>query len=111
MTYITAYYSWETYALPVTNDKRLVFSKKELYFYSFLDINECMEGENNCTGTCVNAYGSYTCLCNDKGFVTSEDGTTCEGIFVIFQVFFLHSLKLVPISNICHPYDLNGRSD
>ena len=49
------------------------------FFCTFLDIDECVTGENNCHAdyaTCTNTGGNFTCSCN-SGY--SGDGVTCEG--------------------------------
>ena len=43
------------------------------------DINECMEGENECEDHCINVHGSYRCECSKQGYTVSSDGHTCEG--------------------------------
>lgn len=35
---------------------------------SNLDVDECAEGTHNCTGTCVNAVGTFRCV--DRDFVS-----------------------------------------
>ena len=46
------------------------------------DINECMEGRDNCdvNAVCSDSVGSLTCDCVD-GFI--GNGTTCTGMYVI----------------------------
>ena len=47
-------------------------------YLKFADINECIEGTDNCddNAACTNTEGSFTCLC-EPGF--SGDGAQCEG--------------------------------
>ena len=40
------------------------------------DINECLEGTDNCEHVCIDTEGSYTCSCN-TGFTLDSDGTSC----------------------------------
>ena len=46
----------------------------------FLDINECICGEN---AECVNTEGNYSCQC-DLGF--TGDGYNCTGLFHTFTI-------------------------
>ena len=44
-------------------------------------MNECISQElNNCTQTCINLYGNYTCACAQKGYSLHKDGVTCQGM-------------------------------
>ena len=43
------------------------------------DIDECINNTHNCTQTCTNTVGGFTCGCND-GYVLNVDGTTCDGM-------------------------------
>ena len=45
----------------------------------FSDIPECEKGLDNCSETCTNTIGSFTCGCHGKGYILAEDGTTCVG--------------------------------
>lgn len=47
--------------------------------YSSADINECLVKKGGCQDVCVNAVGSFRCLCTHVGQVLSEDGLTCKG--------------------------------
>lgn len=49
-----------------------------LFIQLNLDINECIDGSNDCHGNadCINTAGSYSCMCQ-VGF--SGNGTFCEG--------------------------------
>ena len=54
----------------------------ELSHYT-IDIDECSEGSSNCTvgSTCVNAQGSYYCVCLEGYFGDGrQDGDGCRGI-------------------------------
>jgi hypothetical protein len=41
------------------------------------DVNECLEGLDNCDQVCVNTRGSYTCSCNN-GFTLDANQRTCN---------------------------------
>ena len=49
----------------------------KVYFFYFLDVNECDIGIDSChmNATCINTVGSYDCKC-DRGF--SGDGFNCS---------------------------------
>uniref|UniRef100_S4RP11 EGF-like domain-containing protein n=1 Tax=Petromyzon marinus TaxID=7757 RepID=S4RP11_PETMA len=40
------------------------------------DVNECLPGNGNCSHTCVNTEGGWSCQC-PEGFVLNKDGLTC----------------------------------
>ena len=42
------------------------------------DIDECIDGTHNCSQTCTNTVGSFTCGCNG-GYLLDIDGFTCNG--------------------------------
>ena len=44
-----------------------------------LDIDECIENDNDCAQTCVNTRGSYLCSC-DPGYHLASDGHSCTDI-------------------------------
>ena len=46
------------------------------------DIDECSEGTDNCSQTCTNFEGNYTCGCND-GYDLDFDETTCNGMYLL----------------------------
>ena len=53
--------------------------KKPTLYSVFLDIDECVSGENNCHNdyaTCFNTIGNFTCSCN-SGY--RGDGVNCQG--------------------------------
>ena len=43
-----------------------------------LDIDECSDGTRDCSETCINTVGSFTCVCN-YGYVLDTGGFTCYG--------------------------------
>ena len=43
------------------------------------DIDECSDGTHNCSQTCTNTNGSFTCGCN-SGYLLDIDGATCNGM-------------------------------
>jgi len=57
-------------------------------------VNECLNGENDCStnALCENTQSSYTCTCND-GY--DGDGVTCTGTFSLFIYLFIGSLSIL----------------
>ena len=43
------------------------------------DLNECAEGLDDCSQTCTNTDGGFTCSCV-SGYQLLSDNKTCEGI-------------------------------
>ena len=54
--------------------------------FTFLDINECNEGNGGCEHTCINTIGNHYCTCN-TGYTLNKNGRTCTGI--IFSIIKL----------------------
>ena len=50
------------------------------------DIDECIDGTNNCTQTCTNTEGGFNCGCN-SGFVWDVDGVTCNGMYTDMSIY------------------------
>jgi len=55
--------------------------------FSFIDIDECNTGSNNCDkqvgrGTCNNTAGSYSCGCT-AGYSLASNGYTCNGMLTL----------------------------
>ena len=48
-------------------------------YFLYPDIDECRNGTHNCSQTCTNTIGSFTCGCNN-GFLLDTDRATCNGI-------------------------------
>ena len=52
--------------------------------YAFIvfhsDIDECSDGTHNCSQTCTNTNGSFTCGCNN-GYLLDVDEFTCNGMY------------------------------
>ena len=49
------------------------------------DIDECNEGTDNCSQTCTNAEGNFTCECDD-GYYLDIDETTCIGMYLEYII-------------------------
>ena len=45
------------------------------------DIDECIENIDNCSQTCTNTDGNFTCGCYN-GYLLDTDGTTCNGMYM-----------------------------
>ena len=45
-----------------------------------VDIDECTNNTDNCTQTCTNTVGGFTCGCNE-GYLLHDDGITCNGTY------------------------------
>ena len=50
--------------------------------FTFLDINECNQGNGGCEHTCTNTVGSYYCTCY-TGYTLNKNGRTCTGIILV----------------------------
>ena len=44
------------------------------------DIDECSKNTDNCSQTCTNTDGNFTCGCYN-GYLLDTDGTTCNGMY------------------------------
>ena len=55
------------------------------FFASFgTDVDECAEGTHNCSGTCVNAVGTFRCVDREPvscglGFRYDTENRECQG--------------------------------
>ena len=66
-------------------------------FCTFLDINECSGGSDNCAQRCTNTIGSFTCSCN-TGYTLSSNRRTCNGRYTNSrytktQVYHLYNIS------------------
>lgn len=66
----------------------------------FSDINECLNGNGNCTQLCTNTIGSYSCSCAN-GYLMQADGRTCIGKLIIILINVEYILKQFPDINEC----------
>ena len=55
------------------------YSSMDMYIIFDTDIDECSENTDNCSQTCTNADGNFTCGCYN-GYLLDTDGTTCNGM-------------------------------
>ena len=53
-----------------------------MYMYVIFDtdIDECSENTDNCSQTCTNTDGNFTCGCYN-GYLLDTDGTTCNSMY------------------------------
>ena len=58
----------------------MYFTVSRQHFFN-ADIDECSEGTDNCSQTCTNTEGNFTCGCDD-GYYLDIDETTCHGIYL-----------------------------
>lgn len=75
-------YSWKLESFSITLlQVNVAFHENDIYMLCaapFTDIDECTKGTDNCTQTCTNTLGSYTCSCGD-GYILNTDSITCDG--------------------------------
>ena len=50
------------------------------------DINECVEGTDECDEHCYNTIGSYYCNCTGPDYQLHSDGNTCESEYTKLQI-------------------------
>ena len=56
------------------------YSTVYMYIIFDTDIDECSKNTDNCSQTCTNTDGNFTCGCYN-GYLLDTDGTTCNGIY------------------------------
>ena len=57
------------------------YSTMDMYIIFDTDIDECSEDTDNCSQTCTNTDGNFTCGCIN-GYLLDTDGTTCKGMYM-----------------------------
>ena len=50
-----------------------------LHMVGLVDINECEEGDHECTHICINTVGSYNCSCRPGFYLTGSNKHDCTG--------------------------------
>ena len=75
-------------------------------FFSYLDINECLSNNGNCSQVCTNTNGSYYCSCY-PGYLLQPDGKTCTGALYLelHKCVFEHLYFFLPPHS--PPADIN----
>ena len=48
------------------------------FVISYVDINECREGDDMCAQTCTNTAGGHVCSCH-PGYILHADTYSCTG--------------------------------
>ena len=61
------------------------YFQSDLTLFVHPDNDECSDGKHNCSQTCTNTDGSFTCGCNNS-YVLDGDGTTCNGMYNVLQM-------------------------
>ena len=51
-----------------------------MYICFYSDMEVCIDGTHNCSQTCANTNGSFTCGCNN-GYLLDFDEVTCNGMY------------------------------
>ena len=55
------------------------FSKNINIYYFSSDVDECLDGTDNCQQNCINQAGNYSCNCS-VGWILQPDGKSCADI-------------------------------
>lgn len=63
------------------------------------DINECLEGSDNCVQICINDIGSFHCNCS-PGFNLSINGSICEGMGMITTPACMYEVNPFPSTDV-----------
>ena len=71
-----------------------------MYICLYSDIDECSEGTHNCSQTCTNTNGSFTCGCNNC-YLLDLDEVTCNGMY---KMCIYIQLYIVCLSNYNNYY-------
>lgn len=89
---------WVIHWLQGRKQIRLFVGRWECYQLSFwlLDVNECMDLENECTQLCNNYIGGYRCFCR-PGYILDSDKHTCQGNEWDFETRFDCHVDLVQL--------------
>ena len=67
----------------IQRKKHNLYVQNHTYISNHLDIDECSDGTHDCSQTCTNTVGSFTCGCNN-GYL--QNGTTCNGMYKLFHI-------------------------
>ena len=67
------------------------------------DIDECAEETDDCSQTCTNTIGSFTCGCN-SGYLLDTDGFTCSGKHKCVHHYDYHTYTCTSIYACVHGY-------
>ena len=72
-----------------------------MYICFYSDTDECSDGTHNCSQTCTNTNGSFTCGCNN-GYLIDLDEATCNGMYkmCIYIQLYINIVIIIIITNI-----------
>ena len=78
----------------------------------YADLNECIEGLDDCSQTCTNTDGGFTCSC-ESGYQLLSDNKTCEGkmlnlyhVIATYQILKCHTSMTVPYNLHTHLHNI-----
>ena len=71
----------------VPTKKHNMYVQNHTYISNHLDIDECSDGTDDCTQTCTNTIGSFTCGCY-SGYLLDTDGFSCNGEHKLLMLFW-----------------------
>ena len=81
---IGEYYMKHTH---VPTKKHNMYVQNHTCAFIYPDIHECNDGTDDCTQTCTNTIGSFTCECY-SGYLLNTDGFTCNGEHKLLVLFW-----------------------
>ena len=66
--------------------KHNMYVQNHTYISNHLDIDECSDGTHDCSQTCINTVGSFTCRCGN-GYLLDTDEFSCNGKYKLVYLY------------------------
>ena len=63
-----------------------MYIQNHAYISNHVDIDECSDGTHDCSQTCINTVGSFTCGCGN-GYLLDTDKFTCNGMHKLVYLY------------------------